>query len=59
MIHVDVAMRRGDFSLIALRYDVFAEDGAPDDLTPALYAAIRERYRVIERNVVILYAPRP
>jgi len=54
-------VERGEFSLIALRYDIFAassEGGAADDLTPGLYAAIRAHYRVIERNVVILYAPR-
>ncbi len=51
---------RGEFSLIELRYDLFAPGitGPPDDLTPGLYAAIRARYRVIESNVVILYAPK-
>lgn len=52
---------RGEFSLIALRYDIFRPDdpaGPPDDLTPGLYEAIRARYRVVERNVMILYAPR-
>ena len=33
-------------------------EGPPDDLTEGLYAAIRAHYRVIERNVMILYAPR-
>ena len=54
-------VERGEFSLIALRYDVFAPDaegGGASDLTPGLYTAIRARYRVIERNVMILYAPR-
>jgi hypothetical protein len=51
-------VERGEFSLIALRYDVFAAGGAPNDLTDGLYAAILARYRVIERNVMILYAPR-
>ncbi len=53
-------VERGEFSLIALRYDLFAPDvtGPPDDLTPGLYAAIRAHYRVIESNVVILYAPK-
>jgi hypothetical protein len=49
---------RGEFSLIALRYDVFGVDGPPDDLTAGLYEAIRARYRVVERNVVVLYALR-
>jgi hypothetical protein len=49
---------QGEFSLIALRYDVFSVDGPPDDLTEGLYEAIRARYRVIERNVVVVYAPR-
>lgn len=51
-------VRRGEFSLIALRYDVFGVEGPPDDLTEGLYEAIRARYRVVERNVVVLYAPR-
>jgi hypothetical protein len=53
-------VERGEFSLIELRYDLFAPGitGPPDDLTPGLYAAIRARYRVIESNVVILYAPK-
>lgn len=53
-------VERGEFSLIALRYDLFAPDvtGPPPDLTPGLYAAIRAHYRVIERNVAILYAPK-
>jgi hypothetical protein len=54
-------VERGEFSLIALRYDVFAtpaDGGGANDLTPALYTAIRNRYRVIERNVMIIYAPR-
>ncbi|HEY8601343.1 MAG TPA: hypothetical protein VIL85_23150 [Thermomicrobiales bacterium] len=54
-------VERGEFSLIALRYDVFAPDaegGGGSDLTPGLYTAIRAHYRVIERNVMILYAPR-
>jgi len=53
-------VERGEFSLIELRYDLFASgsSGPPDDLTPGLYAAIRARYRVIESNVVILYAPK-
>lgn len=53
-------VERGEFSLIALRYDLFAPDitEPPPDLTPGLYAAIRAHYRVIERNVVILYAPK-
>lgn len=51
-------VERGEFSLIALRYDLFAAGGAPNDLTEGLYAAITARYRVIERNVMILYAPR-
>lgn len=49
---------RGEFSLIALRYDIFASQGAPNDLTDGLYAAIRARYRIVERNVMILYTPR-
>jgi hypothetical protein len=52
---------RGEFSLIVLRYDIFApsaEGGPPTDLTPELYAAIRARYRTIESNVLYLYAPR-
>jgi 4-amino-4-deoxy-L-arabinose transferase-like glycosyltransferase len=54
-------VERGEFSLIALRYDVFAtpaNGGGANDLTPALYTAIRTRYRVIERNVMTIYAPR-
>jgi len=53
-------VERGEFSLIELRYDLFAPgiSGPPDDLTPGLYAAIRARYRVVESNVVILYAPK-
>ena len=51
-------VERGEFSLIALRYDVFATSGAATDLTPELFEAIRGRYRVIERNVLYLYAPR-
>ena len=54
-------VERGEFSLIALRYDLFAPDvqgGGASDLTPGLYTAIRAHYRVIERNVLILYAPR-
>lgn len=53
-------VERGEFSLIELRYDLFApgSSGPPNDLTPGLYAAIRARYRVIENNVVILYAPK-
>jgi len=54
-------VERGEFSLIALRYDLFAPDvagGGASDLTPGLYTAIRAQYRVIERNVMILYAPR-
>ena len=51
-------VERGEFTLIALRYDVFAVGGAPADLTPELHAAIRARYRPIERNVLFLYAPR-
>ena len=54
-------VERGEFSLIALRYDVFAtpaDGGGANDLTPALYTAIRTRYRVIERNVMTIYAPR-
>lgn len=54
-------VERGEFSLIALRYDIFAESsagGAADDLTAGLYEAIRAHYRVVERNVMILYAPR-
>ncbi|MGN6673968.1 MAG: hypothetical protein ACTHMA_11745 [Thermomicrobiales bacterium] len=51
---------RGDFSLIALRYDLFDQDaakGPPTDMTPALYNAIRARYRVVQRNVMVLYVP--
>jgi hypothetical protein len=51
-------VERGEFSLIALRYDVFGVDGPPDDLTEGMFRAIRARYRVIERNVVVIYAPR-
>ncbi len=54
-------VERGEFSLIALRYDLFAADadgGGANDLTPALYTAIHTRYRVIERNVMTIYAPR-
>ncbi len=51
-------VERGEFTLIALRYDIFAVGGALTDLTPELYQAIRARYRVIERNVMFLYAPR-
>lgn len=51
-------VERGDFSLIALRYNVFAVDGPPTDLTPELFAAIRARYQLIESNVLFLYAPR-
>jgi hypothetical protein len=53
------AVRRGDFNLIALRYDVNRLRGVPTDITPDLLAAIRERYVVVERNVVFLYRPRP
>jgi hypothetical protein len=52
---------RGGFSLIALRYDLFDPDagkGPPTDMTPALYNAIRAHYKVIQRNVMILYVPR-
>lgn len=48
----------GEFSLIALRYDIFAESGAAADLTPEMYAAIRARYRLVERNVLYVYRPR-
>jgi hypothetical protein len=53
-------VERGEFSLIALRYDIFAPDteGGGADLTPGLYQAIRAHYRVIERNVMTLYAPK-
>lgn len=51
-------IERGEFSLIALRYNVFVETGAAADLTPEMYAAIRSRYRLIERNVMYLYRPR-
>ncbi|CAA9543619.1 MAG: hypothetical protein AVDCRST_MAG88-216 [uncultured Thermomicrobiales bacterium] len=54
-------VERGEFSLIALRADLFAPataGGPPTDLTPELYRAIRARYRVVERNVIYLYAPR-
>ncbi|CAA9583624.1 MAG: hypothetical protein AVDCRST_MAG18-3501 [uncultured Thermomicrobiales bacterium] len=54
-------VERGEFSLIALRYDLFAtaaDGGGPNDLTPGLYTAIRAHYRVIERNVMTLYVPR-
>jgi len=51
-------VERGEFSLIALRYDVFATSGAATDLTPELFEAIRGRYRVVERNVLYLYVPR-
>ncbi len=51
-------VERGEFSLIALRYDVFAVGGPPDDLTPGLYQAIRAHYRASERNVLTLYVRR-
>lgn len=54
-------VERGEFSLIALRYDIFALDAGSqrgNDLTPAIYTALRNRYRVVEKNVMILYAPR-
>ncbi|HEX5502674.1 MAG TPA: hypothetical protein VFW96_08625 [Thermomicrobiales bacterium] len=51
-------IERGEFHLIALRYDVFAVSGAPTDLTPEMLAAIRAHYRLIQRNVVFVYAPR-
>lgn len=48
----------GEFSLIALRYNVFVESGAASDLTPEMYVAIRARYRLAERNVLYVYRPR-
>lgn len=51
-------IERGEFSLIALRYNVFAVDGAAGDLTPRMYAAIRSRYILVERNVLFVYRPR-
>ena len=53
------AVRRGEFSLIALRYDVTRLRGVPTDITPDLLAAIREGYVVADRNVMFLYRPRP
>jgi hypothetical protein len=52
------AVRRREFSLIALRYDVGRLRGVPTDITPDLLAAIREHYVVAERNVMFLYRPR-
>ncbi len=54
-------IERREFSLVALRYDIFAttdNEGGGNDLTPAIYTALRANYRVIERNVMTLYAPR-
>jgi hypothetical protein len=52
------AVRRREFSLIALRYDVGRLRSVPTDITPDLLAAIREHYTVADRNVMFLYRPR-
>ncbi|MCC6627575.1 MAG: hypothetical protein IT340_09255 [Chloroflexi bacterium] len=52
------AVRRREFSLIALRYDVNRLRGVPTDITPDLLAAVREHYDVAERNVLFLYRPK-
>ncbi len=49
----------GHYRLIALRGDVARMDPEhpPGDMTPGLIRAIRQRYHVVERNVVWLYVP--
>src|SRR6185436_3149540 len=46
------AVRRQEFSLIALRYDVSRLRAVPTDITPDLLAAIGEQYVVADRNVM-------
>ncbi len=52
-------LRQGRFGLVVLRQDLTSADAPAGDLTPAVFQAVKEHYRIVERNVEFIYAPYP
>lgn len=49
-------LRNGDFDLVLWRSDLF-EGKRPNDLSPAQYEALRAGYRILYRDIPLVYAP--
>jgi hypothetical protein len=52
-------LRNAKFGLVVLRQDLTKADTPAGDLTPGVFQAIKEHYRIVERNVEFIYAPYP
>ncbi len=52
------AIRVRDFSQIILRIDVNAPDAGAGDVSPAILQAVRDNYKLDQRNVLNIYVPR-
>jgi hypothetical protein len=51
------AIRRKRFSQIILRIDVFRPDAGAGDVSPGVLQAVRDNYKLDQRNVEIIYVP--
>jgi hypothetical protein len=52
------AIRRKHFSQIIFRIDVFAEDAGAGDISPGILQAVRDNYKLDQRNVENIYVPK-
>ena len=52
------AIRDRQFSQIILRIDVFKEDAGSGDVSPEVLRAVRDSYKLDQRNVENIYVPR-
>jgi hypothetical protein len=52
------AVRRKEFSQIALRYDIDEQGESAGDLSPGMLQAVRDNYKLDQRNVMFVYVPK-
>jgi hypothetical protein len=52
------AIRDRRFSQIIFRIDVFSEDAGAGDVSPGILQAVRDNYKLDQRNVENIYVPR-
>lgn len=51
-------IRRKGFAQVILRIDIFAPDPGAGDLSPAILQALRDNYKLDQRNVENIYVPK-
>jgi hypothetical protein len=56
--HLVAAIRNGQFAQIILRVDAESPEGGAGDVSPGILQAVRDHYKLDQRNVLNIYVPR-